>query len=115
MQVSTGVFNFNVLALVVSEILGGFKFTLRGPASPRCPPSYKASDKLPHTKLTVKCSLPIYLQYIIVLGNILYRDIDLVNYAPCLVIYTLHLVNYALDLVSHALHLVNALDLICEA
>ena len=62
----------------------------------------------------LSCSLPIYLQYIIVLGNILYRDIDLVNYAPCLVIYTLHLVNYALDLVSHALHLVNALDLICE-
>jgi len=28
---SNGVFNFNFLALVFSEILGGPKFTLRGP------------------------------------------------------------------------------------
>jgi len=31
---SNGVFNFNVLALVFSEILGGPKFTLGGPGRP---------------------------------------------------------------------------------
>jgi len=31
---SNGVFNFNILALVFSEILGGPKFTLRGPTPP---------------------------------------------------------------------------------
>ena len=31
---SNGVFNFNYLALVFSEILGGPKFTLRGPTHP---------------------------------------------------------------------------------
>jgi len=34
---SNGVFNFNFLALVVSEILGGPKFTLRGPTPPGRP------------------------------------------------------------------------------
>jgi len=32
--ISNCVFNFNILALVVSEILGGFKFTLGGPVPP---------------------------------------------------------------------------------
>ena len=36
---SNGVFNFNILALVVSEILGGPKFTLAGPVPPCTPPS----------------------------------------------------------------------------
>jgi len=31
---SNGVFNFNFLALLLFEILGGPKFTLRGPTSP---------------------------------------------------------------------------------
>jgi len=35
--ISKGVFNFNVLALAVSRILGGSKCILRGPASPRRP------------------------------------------------------------------------------
>jgi len=35
---SNCVFNFNILALVVSEILGGPKFTLVGPVPP-CTPS----------------------------------------------------------------------------
>jgi len=34
---SYGVFNFNFLALLLSEILGGPKFTLRGPT----PPGYR--------------------------------------------------------------------------
>jgi len=34
---SNGVFNFNFLALVFSEILGGPKFTLGGPTPPGCP------------------------------------------------------------------------------
>jgi len=34
---SNGVFNFNFLALVFSEILGGLKFTLGGPAPPGGP------------------------------------------------------------------------------
>ena len=38
---STCVFNFNIVALVVSEILGGPKFTLRGPVPPSTPPSVK--------------------------------------------------------------------------
>jgi len=33
------VFNLNILALVVSEILGGPKFTLGGPVPPSTPPS----------------------------------------------------------------------------
>ena len=35
--ISKGVFNFNVLALAVSQILGGYKCTLGGLASPRRP------------------------------------------------------------------------------
>ena len=41
--ISNDIFNFNFLSLVVSEILGGPKFTLKGPftlgsaAPPRCP------------------------------------------------------------------------------
>ena len=31
---SNGIFNFNFLAIVLSEILGGPKFTLGGPAPP---------------------------------------------------------------------------------
>jgi len=34
---SNGVFNFNFLALLLSEILGGPKFTLGGPALPGGP------------------------------------------------------------------------------
>jgi len=37
--ISNCVFNFNFLALVVSEILGGPKFTLGGVAPPWMPPS----------------------------------------------------------------------------
>ena len=33
---SYGVFNFNFLALLLSEILGGPKFTLGGPTPPGC-------------------------------------------------------------------------------
>jgi len=36
--ISNCVFNFNILALVVSDILGGLKFTLGGPVPP-CTPS----------------------------------------------------------------------------
>jgi len=36
---SNCVFNFNILALVVSEILGGPKFTLGGPVPPCTSPS----------------------------------------------------------------------------
>ena len=36
---SNCVFNFNILALVVSDILGGPKFTLGGPVPPSTPPS----------------------------------------------------------------------------
>jgi len=35
--ISNCVFNFNILALVVSEILGGPKFTLGGPVPPCTP------------------------------------------------------------------------------
>jgi len=35
--ISNSIFNFNFLALVVSEILGGPKCTLRGPAPPWMP------------------------------------------------------------------------------
>jgi len=35
------VFNFNILGLVVSEILGGATFTLGGPVPPCTPPSGK--------------------------------------------------------------------------
>ena len=38
---SNGVFNFNFLALVFSEILGGPKFTLGGPVPLCTPPSGK--------------------------------------------------------------------------
>jgi len=34
---SNGVFNFNFLALLLSEILGGSKFTLGGPTPPGRP------------------------------------------------------------------------------
>jgi len=34
---SNGVFNFSFLALLLSEILGGFKFTLGGPTPPGRP------------------------------------------------------------------------------
>jgi len=34
---SNGMFNFNLLALVLSKILGGLKFTLGGPALPGGP------------------------------------------------------------------------------
>ena len=36
---SNGVFNFNFLSLLLSEILGGSKFTLGGPTPPWTPPS----------------------------------------------------------------------------
>ena len=36
---SNGIFNFNFLALLLSEILGGPKFTLGGPVPPSTPPS----------------------------------------------------------------------------
>jgi len=36
---SNGVFNFNLLALLLSELLGGPKFTLGGPTPPWTPPS----------------------------------------------------------------------------
>ena len=36
---SNGVFNFNIVALVVSDILGGPKFTLGGFLLPSTPPS----------------------------------------------------------------------------
>jgi len=36
---STGVFNFNVLALLLSEILGGSQIYTRGPYAPWTPPS----------------------------------------------------------------------------
>jgi len=39
--ISNCVFNFNILALVVSEILGGLKFMLGGPVPPCTPPSGK--------------------------------------------------------------------------
>ena len=38
--ISNCIFNFNILALVVSEILGGPKFTLGGPVPP-CTPEWK--------------------------------------------------------------------------
>ena len=36
---SNGVFNFNFLALLLSEILGGSQIYIRGPCAPRRPPS----------------------------------------------------------------------------
>ena len=36
---SNGVFNFNILALVFSEILGGSQIYTRGPYAPWTPPS----------------------------------------------------------------------------
>jgi len=36
---SNGVFNFNFLALLLSEILGGSQIYTRGPYAPRTPPS----------------------------------------------------------------------------
>ena len=38
---SKGVFNFNFLALLLSEILGGSQIYIRGPCAPRRPPSVK--------------------------------------------------------------------------
>jgi len=38
---SNGVFNFNFLALVFSEISGGSQMYIRGPHAPRGPPSGK--------------------------------------------------------------------------
>ena len=38
---SKGVFNFNFLALLLSEILGGSQTYIRGPCAPRRPPSVK--------------------------------------------------------------------------
>jgi len=37
--ISNGVFNFNILPLVVSEILGGSQIYVRGPRAPSTPPS----------------------------------------------------------------------------
>ena len=38
---SNSVFNFNFLALLLSEILGGSQIYIRGPCTPRRPPSGK--------------------------------------------------------------------------
>ena len=38
---SNGVFNFNILALVLFGILGGSQIYIRGPCAPRRPPSLK--------------------------------------------------------------------------
>ena len=38
---SNGVFNFNFLALLLTEILGGSQIYIRGPCAPRRPPSVK--------------------------------------------------------------------------
>ena len=38
---SNGVFNFNFLVLLLSEILGGSQIYIRGPCAPRRPPSVK--------------------------------------------------------------------------
>jgi len=38
---SNGVFNFNFLALLLSEILGGSQIYIRGPCAPWRPPSVK--------------------------------------------------------------------------
>ena len=40
---SNGVFNYNLLALLLFEILGGPKFTLRGPTPPGRPLAEKFS------------------------------------------------------------------------
>jgi len=37
--ISNGVFNFNFLALLLSDILGGPQIYIRGPCAPRRPPS----------------------------------------------------------------------------
>jgi len=44
--ISNGVFNFNFLALLLSEILGGSKFTLGGPT----PPGRHLADKFFYPK-----------------------------------------------------------------
>ena len=51
--ISNCIFNFNFLALVVSEILGGPKFALGGPAPPKAP----FAEKFFHTHKY----LPIYV------------------------------------------------------
>jgi len=38
---SNGIFNFNFLALILSEILGGSQIYITGPFAPRNPPSVK--------------------------------------------------------------------------
>jgi len=37
LTISNDIFNFNCLSLLVSEILGGHKFTFGGPELPGCP------------------------------------------------------------------------------
>ena len=53
---SNGVLNFNFLALVFSEILGGSQIYIRGPCAPRRPPSV----------IILKCEQVLAYIYIIV-------------------------------------------------
>ena len=39
LTISNCIFNFNILALVVTEILGGSQIYVRGPVPPSTPPS----------------------------------------------------------------------------
>jgi len=54
---SNGVFNFNFLALVFSEILGGFKFYTRGPYAPWTP----VSEKIFYPKASTSQYLIVFL------------------------------------------------------
>ena len=57
---SNGVFNFNFLALLLSEILGGSLIYIRGPCAPRRPPSKKVltrAQDLAYIYITVNFQL----------------------------------------------------------
>ena len=57
---SNGVFNFNFLALLLSEILGGSQIYITGPCAPRRPPSVKIlkrAQALAYVYITVNFQL----------------------------------------------------------
>ena len=76
---SNGVFNFNFLAFLLSELLGGYKFTLGGPVPLCTPPSVKiltCAQVIAYIYITVNFELRSSIHIHVYLTRVLYHICD---------------------------------------
>jgi len=76
---SNGVFNFNFLALLLSEILGGSQIYIRRPCAPRRPPSVKiltCAQVIAYIYITVNFELRSSIHIHVYLTRVLYHICD---------------------------------------